>query len=105
MRRLAGSRIVIASFCCLSVFLAESVSQAGSVQVSFSGGSGTPLTVTLPQPVVFTVTSPPNAGATIFGFLNQKSCKCRGVEMGNGRPIQPDRPFRRLYNTALLSPH
>ena len=66
----ARSRRILAYVTWFGVCLTASYAQAGNVQVNFSGGSGTPLTITLPQAVAFTVTTPPVVDATIFGFLN-----------------------------------
>jgi hypothetical protein len=41
--------------------------RAGLVPFTFSGGSGSPLTITLPQPVTYTVTTAPSIGA-LFDF-------------------------------------
>jgi hypothetical protein len=43
-----------------------SAAHAGLVPLTFSGGSGAPLTITLPQPVTYTVTSGP--GSALFDF-------------------------------------
>jgi len=68
--RCGGLQILVTSFLWVGLCLGESVARAGNVQVNFSGGSGTPLTITLPQAVTFTVTTAPGVDATICGFLN-----------------------------------
>src|SRR6266478_7209600 len=70
MIRVAGFRGILAYVTWFALCLTGSSARAGNVQVNFSGGSGTPLTITLPQAVTFTVTNPPIVGAPIFGFLN-----------------------------------
>src|SRR4051794_8510659 len=41
--------------------------RAASIPLTFSGGSGSPLTITLPQPVTYSITSPPTGGV-LFDF-------------------------------------
>jgi hypothetical protein len=52
----------------LGLAITGSSAHAGLVQVNFSGGSGTPLTITLPQPVSYTVTGFPGTAGEIFVF-------------------------------------
>jgi len=52
----------------LVTFALVSASHAGNVQVNFSGGSGTPLTITLPQAVSFTVTNDTAGSVADFVF-------------------------------------
>src|SRR5215204_185298 len=52
----------------LVTFALATSSDAGSVQVNFSGGSGGPLTVTLPQAVLFTVTNDTPGAVANFVF-------------------------------------
>ena len=51
----------------ISCALASS-SRASLVEVDFTGGAGTPLKITLPQPVSFTVANPPTAALVAFVF-------------------------------------
>jgi len=54
----------------LVTFALAASAHAGNVWLNFSGGSGAPLTVTLPLPITYTVTNDtPNAGA-VFVFQN-----------------------------------
>jgi hypothetical protein len=52
----------------VAAFAFASSAYAGMVQVDFSGGSGTPLTITLPQPVSYTVVNFPTVGNATFVF-------------------------------------
>jgi hypothetical protein len=47
--------------------LAPGAAGAVLIPMTFSGGSGSPLTITLPQPVSYTLTTPP-AGGILFDF-------------------------------------
>jgi hypothetical protein len=51
-----------------ATFAMASSSHAGDVQVNFSGGGGTPLTITLPQAVSFTVTNDTAGSGAVFVF-------------------------------------
>ena len=52
----------------IAAFAFISSAHAGTVQVNFSGGSGTPLTITLPQSVSYTVTGFPGNAGELFVF-------------------------------------
>jgi hypothetical protein len=52
----------------IAAFAFLSSANAGMVEVNFSGGSGTPLTITLPQSVSYTVVGLPNAAQVFFVF-------------------------------------
>ncbi len=52
----------------LAAFAFVSSAHAGLVQVNFSGGSGTPLTITLPQAVSSTVVTGPSQAQVTFLF-------------------------------------
>ncbi len=52
----------------IAAFAFISSAHAGTVQVNFSGGSGTPLTITLPQSVSYTVVTGPSTLEVTFVF-------------------------------------
>jgi hypothetical protein len=52
----------------LAAFALAASAHAGNVQVNFSGGSGAPLTITLPQAVSFTVTNDTPGAVVDFVF-------------------------------------
>ena len=52
----------------IAAFAFVSSVHASMVQVNFSGGSGTPLTITLPQPVSYTVVGSPTGPHALFVF-------------------------------------
>jgi len=68
----------------LVVFGVGSSALGGSVPMSFSGGNGAPLTLTLPRPISYTVAlDTPNAG-TVFVFRNVGALTAGGVRFGVG---------------------
>jgi hypothetical protein len=52
---------------------------AGLVPVEFSGGSGSPLTITLPQPITYTVTNDTPTIGVVFVFRNVGNVTGAGV--------------------------
>jgi hypothetical protein len=68
-RRERGVLIEFLILSTLVTFAFAASSHAGNVQVNFSGGSGSPLTITLPQAVSFTVTNDTAGSVADFVFL------------------------------------
>ncbi len=58
----------------IAAFAFISSAHAGTVQVNFSGGSGTPLTITLPQSVSYTVVTGPSTPEVTFVFQGTATC-------------------------------
>lgn len=61
------ARFCAAAACLLLVGLFSPAARAAAVPLTFSGGSGSPLTITLTQPVTYTITTAPAIGV-IFDF-------------------------------------